>query len=37
MAAEARRLAPDLSWTAVAGRYDELAGHLLAGRQPARP
>jgi glycosyltransferase involved in cell wall biosynthesis len=37
MAAEARRLAPDLSWTAVAGRYDELAGHLLAGRQPVRP
>lgn len=37
MAAEARRLAPDLSWTAVAGRYDELARHLLAGRQPARP
>jgi glycosyltransferase involved in cell wall biosynthesis len=37
MAAEARRLAPDLSWTAVADRYDELAGHLLAGRQPVRP
>ncbi len=37
MAAEARRLAPDLSWTAVAGRYDELAGHLLAGRQRGRP
>ncbi len=36
MAAEARRLAPDLSWTAVAGRYDELAGQLLAGRQPVR-
>jgi glycosyltransferase involved in cell wall biosynthesis len=30
MAAEARRLAPDLSWHAVAGRYDELAGRLLA-------
>lgn len=26
MAAEARRLAPDLSWLAVAARYDELAG-----------
>jgi glycosyltransferase involved in cell wall biosynthesis len=37
MAAEARRLAPDLSWTAVARRYDKLAGHLLAGRQPTRP
>jgi hypothetical protein len=34
MAAEARRLAPDLSWNAVAGRYDELAGRLLAARDP---
>lgn len=33
MAAEARRLAPDLSWTAVAGRYGELAAQLLAGRK----
>ncbi len=32
MAAEARRLAPELSWTAVAGRYNELAGRLLAER-----
>jgi glycosyltransferase involved in cell wall biosynthesis len=29
MAAECRRLAPDLSWTAVAGRYHELAGSLV--------
>jgi polysaccharide biosynthesis protein PslF len=29
MAAECRRLAPDLSWPAVARRYDELAGSLL--------
>ena len=33
MAAEARRLAPGLSWTAVAGRYDELAGRMLAERR----
>ncbi len=33
MAAEARRLAPELSWTAVAGRYNELAGRLLAARR----
>jgi glycosyltransferase involved in cell wall biosynthesis len=32
MAAEARRLAPDLSWNAVAGRYHELARRLLASR-----
>lgn len=32
MAAEARRLAPDLSWSAVAGRYDALAEDLVAGR-----
>lgn len=32
MAAESRRLAPELSWTAVAGRYNELAGRLLAVR-----
>jgi polysaccharide biosynthesis protein PslF len=30
MAAEARRLAPDLSWEAVAARYDALGAHLLA-------
>ena len=30
MAAEARRLAPDLSWAAVAGRYDALGARLLA-------
>ena len=35
MAAEARRLAPELSWNAVARRYDELAGGLLAARQQA--
>ena len=29
MAAECRRLAPELSWPAVARRYDELAGSLL--------
>ncbi len=33
MAAEARRLAPELSWTAVAGRYDDLASGLLAARR----
>ena len=33
MAAEARRLAPELSWTAVAARYDQLAERLLAGRR----
>lgn len=32
MAAEARRLAPDLSWLAVAGRYDAVGAHLLAHR-----
>jgi glycosyltransferase involved in cell wall biosynthesis len=37
MATEARRLAPELSWTAVAGRYDALAERLLANRQPVRP
>lgn len=36
MAAEARRLAPDLSWTAVARRYDTLAEQLIARRQSAR-
>ena len=36
MAAEARRLAPDLSWNAVAGRYQALAGKLLASRDPVR-
>jgi len=30
MAAECRRLAPELSWPAVARRYDELAGSLVA-------
>ena len=34
MAAEARRLAPDFSWRAVAGRYDELADGLLATSDP---
>jgi polysaccharide biosynthesis protein PslF len=32
MAAEARRLAPELAWTAVAARYDALAAGLLAER-----
>ena len=32
MAAEARRLAPELAWTAVAGRYDAIATELLADR-----
>jgi glycosyltransferase involved in cell wall biosynthesis len=32
MAAEARRLAPDLSWNAVAARYHEVARNLLASR-----
>ncbi len=36
MAAEARRLAPDLSWTAVAGQYNQLAGRLLAERETSR-
>jgi glycosyltransferase involved in cell wall biosynthesis len=31
MAAECRRLAPELSWPAVARRYDELAGSLPVG------
>ena len=31
MAAEARRLAPDLAWTAVAARYDGVAAALVAG------
>ena len=34
MAAEARRLAPDLSWSAVAGQYDALADGLLATSDP---
>ena len=34
MAAEARRLAPGLSWAAIAGRYGALAGRLLAARAP---
>jgi glycosyltransferase involved in cell wall biosynthesis len=32
MAAEARRLAPDLSWAAVARRYDTLGAGLLTNR-----
>lgn len=35
MAAEARRLAPELSWNRVAGRYDEVAAGLLAARSGA--
>ena len=34
MAAEARRLAPDLSWSAVAQRYARLADGLVAARRP---
>ncbi len=30
MAGEARRLAPELSWNAIAGQYDVLADQLLA-------
>jgi glycosyltransferase involved in cell wall biosynthesis len=33
MAAEARRLAPGLAWSAVAGRYADLGDHLVASRQ----
>ncbi len=33
MAAEARRLAPGLSWGSVAAEYADLAEHLFAGRQ----
>lgn len=36
MAAEARRLAPELSWTSVAGRYDEIATGLVTSRGTAR-
>lgn len=32
MAAEARRLAPDLSWSAVAGRYAQLGERLVAAQ-----
>lgn len=35
MAAEARRLAPELSWTAVAGRYGQIAKRLAAERATA--
>lgn len=34
MAAEARRLAPELSWNAIAGRYDRLAARLVASHEP---
>src|SRR5690606_6661102 len=33
MAAEARRLAPELSWPAVAAQYAELAERVFAGQQ----
>jgi len=36
MAAEARRLAPELAWTAVAGRYESLAERLLAPSSAVR-
>jgi polysaccharide biosynthesis protein PslF len=35
MAAEARRLAPDLSWGAVASKYAALGAELVTGRQSA--
>ena len=34
MAAEARRLAPELAWSAVARRYARLADRVVASRQP---
>ena len=34
MATEARRLAPDLSWRAVAGQYGALAGRLVDDVDP---
>jgi glycosyltransferase involved in cell wall biosynthesis len=34
MEAEARRLAPDLAWSAVAQRYAELADLIVASRRP---
>ena len=34
MAAEARRLAPELSWTSIAGRYGRLATGLLGTHEP---
>jgi polysaccharide biosynthesis protein PslF len=37
MAGEARRLAPDLSWAAVAGRYDALGARLIAHQLADRP
>jgi hypothetical protein len=36
LAAEARRLAPSLSWEAVARRYVEVAGQLVAQRSAGR-
>ncbi len=36
MAAEARRLGPELAWSAVARRYALLAGRVVASRQPVR-
>jgi polysaccharide biosynthesis protein PslF len=36
MAAEARRLAPELAWSAVAHRYSLLADRVVASRQPLR-
>jgi polysaccharide biosynthesis protein PslF len=36
MATEARRLAPDLSWNAVASQYDELAARLVTTRGRVR-
>jgi glycosyltransferase involved in cell wall biosynthesis len=33
MAAECRRLAPDMSWLAVAGRYSELASSLAVAER----
>jgi glycosyltransferase involved in cell wall biosynthesis len=36
MAAEAQRLAPELSWAAVAARYDAVGAELLSGLAAGR-
>jgi polysaccharide biosynthesis protein PslF len=36
MEQEARRLAPELSWSAVAGRYNDIASIILTARDPVR-
>ena len=37
MAAEARRLAPDLSWAAVAARYDAVGADVVASHLSESP